>query len=184
MTTFQKIACVLVGAVIAVGVYGGYVQLFGGNGQTAVGTSAQGTTFGTAKFAGVAANLSAPGANATSSSILNTDANDRYITSIKVGCEGVGTSQTAFTGAGLSALTLSVATSSTAAPATNGNANVVGGGAITISTSTAQFAISSSTSPTGNSKVYFIWAAGSYLTFTTNATNTALCTFGSEYIPS
>ncbi len=133
------------------------------------GTSSQGSTFSSAKFYGVAVNLAAPGANGTSTSILNTDANDRYITSVGAACNGIGTSLTAYTGAGLASLTLKVATSSTAAPAANGNANVVGG-TITISTSTAQWLLSTSTTATslattgGTSVDYIVWAANSYLT--------------------
>lgn len=148
--------------------------------------SPAGSTFGTAKFAGVAVNLASPGANGTSTSILNGDASDRYISSIKAGCQGVGSSNTAYVGGGLASLQLTVATSTTAAPATNSNTNSVGGGAVVISTSTAVFGISTSTiagnstSP-GITKVYFVWASNSYLTFTTNATNTAACTFGVDY---
>lgn len=148
--------------------------------------SPAGTTSNTSRFASIAVNLAAPGANATSSSILNTDANDRYISTLKVGCEVVGTSQTAYTGAGLATLTVFAATTSTAAPATVSNTNKVGGGNVTIATSTVQFGISTSTigAATGNSQIYMIWPAGSYLTFTANATNTALCTFGADYFQS
>lgn len=148
------------------------------------GTSPQGATFNTAHFGGIAAILAAPGVNATSSSVLNTSSSDYYVTSIKIGCEGVGTSQTAYTGTGLAALTLKVATSSTAAPATNGNTNLVGGGSITIATSTTNFTLSTSTAAGGSTNVYTIWPAGAYLTFTTNATNTASCTFGADYFSS
>lgn len=150
-----------------------------------VGTSPQGSTFSSAKFYAVAVNLASPGANATSSSILNTDANDRYVSSIKLGCEGVGSSNTAFTGGGLAALTVFAATSSTAAPANNTfNANKVGGGNITVSTSTTVFAISSSTISVGSSNVYFVWPTNTYMTFTFNATNTAVCTIGVETLAS
>lgn len=177
-----KYILTFVGAVILGGaIYGAYQ--FPQVSQLA-GTSAQGSTFNTAKFAGIATNLAAPGANATSSSILNTDANDRYITSIKAGCENVGTSKTAYTGAGLASLQLTVATSSSSAPATNGNTNSVGGGAVTIGTSTTSYVVSTSTASVGTSNIYAVWLAGSYLTFTTNATNTAVCTFGAEYIAS
>lgn len=180
MTTSQK---VIAGIVIALAIVGGYyfpaVQVL----QLA-GTSSQGSTFSSAKFAGIAVNLNAPGANATSSSLLNTDANDRYVTALKGGCEVVGTSQTAYTGAGLASLTLFAATTSTAAPATVSNTNKVGGGNLTIGTSTPNFTISSTTAAGGSNAVYNIWPAGSYLTFTTNATNTAVCTFGADYIAS
>lgn len=178
--------------VIAVGTVLGVVAFFGYSPfikMVQYAGSSAGASFNTARFAGVVANLSTAGANATSSSVYNGDSSDRYITAIRLGCNGVGTSKTAYTGTGLSALTVSVATSSTAAPATNGNTNLVGGLAVTIGTSTANFVEASSTSAStvpnvGSNSVANIWAAGSYLTFTTNATNTAACTFGVDYIGS
>lgn len=140
------------------------------------GTTPQGGTTSTAHFYSIAALLAAPGANATSSSILNTTGNDLYVTSFKAGCELVGTSQTAYTGAGLAALTVKAATSSTVAPVSNSNLNLAG--SITIATTTANFLESSTTAATGVSTVNYLWSAGSYMTFTTNATNTAQCTFG------
>lgn len=140
------------------------------------------STFGTAKFAGIAVNLANPGANATSSSVLNTDANDRYVTVMRYACQNIGTSKTAYTGSGLQSLNVTAATSSTAAPATNANTNSVQSGPTNIGTSTTQFAVASSTS--GSSNISLVWASGSYMTFSTNATNTAQCTFGVDYIGS
>lgn len=144
--------------------------------------SAAGTTSNTAKFAGVVAVPSAPGANATSSSILNGDAGDRYITSVKVGCESVGTSKTAYTGAGLASLQVTMSTTSTAAPTAGGTTIST----ITIATSTPTFLQASSTASgtSGTGSFLYIWQSGSYLTFTTNATNTATCTFGGDYFQS
>lgn len=165
---------------MAIGIVVGWFMPFQAAMQ--LSTTPQGGTFNTAKFYGVAVNLAAPGANATSSSIQNTTGNDLYVTAIKAGCENVGTSQTAYTGAGLSKLLMTAATSSTAAPATNSNTNTVGSTAMTIGTSTAQFAEASSTASNGttpgSSLINNIWLAGSWMTFTTNATNTAQCTFG------
>lgn len=143
--------------------------------------SPAGSQFGDSKQAAVAINLSAPGVNATSTSLINTDGNDRFITSEKAVCEGVGTSKTAYTGTGLSAITLTLATSTTANPASNANTNTLP--VITIGTSTPNFGISSSTVGTpGNNLVSNIWLAGSALTITANATNTATCTVGVDYI--
>lgn len=188
MTPFQKGILAVVGVVVLIAIYGGYeypVAL-----PQTVGTSTTGTTFGTAKFAGVAVNLANPGANGTTSSVLNTDANDRYVSSIKIGCEGVGTSLTAYTGAGLASLTMFAATSSSQTPTSNAfNTNKVGGGNVTIGTSTVTFAEGSSTTQGGatagnNAATYSIWPTGTYMVFTTNATNTALCTFGVDYFNS
>ncbi len=194
MTTLQKSVLALVGVIIVIGTFGGYKYLFSGHPTLqGVGTASAGATNLTGTWASVAGvNLATPGTagvvggNGTSSSILNNSTNDWYISSIKVGCENVGTSQTAYTGAGLASLTLKVATSSTAAPATNANTNLVGGGSITLGTSTAQFGISTSTLGVANGSpaVYIIWAAGTYMTFTTNATNTAVCSFGVDYFSS
>lgn len=170
---------ILVGAVYGAYLYPASTTVF------VQGTSPQGSTGRTSTQANIyGVNLANPGANATSSSILNSSSNDYYITSLKVGCEGVGTSKTAYSGAALAALTLKVATSATAAIATNGNTNVVGGGAITIGTSTPNFVLSTTTASGGNNNVYNIWGAGTYLTFTFNATNTAVCTVAGDYTTS
>jgi len=151
------------------------------------GTSPQGSTFSAAKFAGVAVNLASPGANATSSSVLNPTGQDVYITGLKIGCQNVGTSNTAYSGTGLASLTLKVSTTSTAAPAAVGT-NLVGGGTLTIATGTASFVLSSTTaagsSGNGTNNQFVVWGAGTYLTFQTNATNTATCTFGADYFSS
>lgn len=148
--------------------------------RTSFGASPAGSSFSDAKIADVSVNFAAPGANATSTSVLNTDANDRYISYEKVGCEGVGTSQTAYTGTGLASLTVTIATSSTAAPSGNANTNTLP--VITVGTSTSNFVMSSSTAAApGSNLVSNIWAANSYLTFTTNATNTAKCIVGVNY---
>lgn len=151
--------------------------------EQVVGSTTQGTTGNTARQANIyGVNLAAPGANATSSSILNPTGQDVYVTAIKVGCEGVGTSKTAYSGTGLASLTFSVATTSTAAPAAQG-ANTINGGTFTIGTSTSYYAAASSTAVL-NGSYTIIWGAGSYLTFFTNATNTAICTFGVDYFQS
>lgn len=145
--------------------------------------SPQGATYFTGAFAGAVINLATPGANATSTSILNTTGNDLYVTGEKVLCEGVGTSKTAYTGTGLASATFTFATSSAAAPASNTNTNTLP--VVTLGTSTPDFVISSSTAGTpGNNLVSNIWLAGSYMTITANATNTAVCTVGVDYIGS
>lgn len=149
--------------------------------KAAFGASPAGSTFNDAKQASVAINLATPGTNGTSTSMINTDGNDRYIQSVHAACEGVGTSRTAYTGAGLASLTLTLATSTTANPASNANTNTLP--VITVSTTTTQFGISSSTMGTpGNGLVSNIWLAGSPLTITANATNTAVCTIGVSYL--
>jgi hypothetical protein len=174
---------ILAGLVLVVALVGGLylrAQVTAPQKQLA-GASPAGSSFSNAKFAGKAVAPATAGENATSTSILNTDANDRIVTVIRAGCQNIGTSRTAYTGAGLSAFTLSVGTSSTAAPAAIPSV-LVGGGAVTIGTSTVQYAVASSTS--GSEKNYVVWPANSYMTFWFNATNTAACTVGVDYLAS
>lgn len=181
MTSTTKAFLALVGAaIIGLAIYGAYQFPVA---PEATVSSTAGSTFSFAKYAGVRADLSAPGSTGTSTSVYNSDSSERYITGIRSGCSLVGTSRTAYTGAGLAALLFSAATSSTASPAVQTNTNKVGGGDVTVGTSTPNYAVAtSSATGSGSNAVYNIWPAGSYLTFTTNATNTAQCTFGVDYV--
>lgn len=187
MTTTSKslLAFAVVGALAGLIAFFNFSPFHEAVVQQLVGASDTGSTFNTAKTALIAVAPTAPGTNATSSSILNTDANDRYIISEEVGCSVLGTSKTAYSGTGLSAFTVTFATSSTAAPATAGSlGQTIGGGALTIATSSAFYAISSSTAGVGNTAGSSnVWLAGSYLTMQFNATNTAACTVGVRYLP-
>lgn len=179
MINTQKIfgGIVVVAAVLGALAFFGFTP-YGKQVVQQFGTSTQGSTGQTAKqYSVLGVNLVAPGANATSSSIQNNTGDDLYVTGLKVGCEGVGTSKTAYTGTGLALLTLSVGTSSTASPAVAPTNLIMS--AVTIATSTVDFTLASSTAATpGNSTYLNIWNAGSYMTFATNATNTAVCTYG------
>lgn len=156
--------------------------------QSVAGSSPSGSTFNTAKFAGIVMNLATPGTNGTTSSILNTDANDRYLTSITEDCEGVGTSKEAYDGAGLPALKLTVSTTTTAVPLQPASifaAPVLNGA---VATTSNWLVNSTSTNPSGyatgstaSTSIADVWLAGSYLTFWWNATNTAVCTVGAHY---
>lgn len=147
------------------------------------GASPSGATFGDSKQAAVVVNLANPGANGTSTSLLNTDSNDRYVTSVELGCENVGTSLTAYTGTGLANLLLSVGTTTTAAPASfNGFANVAQN--IKLSTSTVNLEVSSTTLALATSSLAAVWPTNTYMTFFFNATNTAACTVGVKYLGS
>lgn len=175
----KSVFAVLGAVVIGLAIVGGYFYPK----FAAVGGSSAGTTFNTAKFAGAVASLASAGANGTTTSILNTDAFDRIVLDVEAGCEGVGSSKTAYTGTGLANLFVTVGTTSTAAPAAFPSGfNVVGGVNYNISTSTPNTLLASSTA--GVSTTSIIWSAGSYLTYFTNATNTAACTFGSRYMGS
>jgi len=140
-------------------------------------TGTVGATFGSAKIAAI--NITPATADATSSSILNGDANGRWILSGFTSCTGMGSSQTYLTGAGLASLKLQAATTSVANLGLQGSTNL----AInqTVGTST-EFSNNSTT--TINANVLAFWAPNTYLTFTFNATNTAACTTGVYYIAS
>lgn len=130
-----------------------------------------GATFGDAKVSAIVINL----ATATSTAIQNNSGSDQYLMKDAIGCEGIGTSQTAYTGAGLASLKVQAATSSTGTGVlTNGNWVFN----FTIPTSTPTFTMSSSTVDTATTTNWTVWQAGSWMQFATNATNTAVCTFG------
>lgn len=149
-----------------------------------LGGSPSGTTFGDAKFAAVSINLANPGANGTSTSLINTDGTDRYVSAVKVGCEGIGTSQTAYTGTGLAALTMKVGTTSTSNPASFLSFAAISNTGITISTSTVDTMISSSTLLVATSSLAAVWPSNTPMTFYFNATNTAQCAIGVDYFQS
>ncbi len=178
----KNIIYILGGIVVAGAILGAYMYPVAIT-PVSIGTSPINSTFSSAKFAGIVM-FPTTVASATSS-VTNSDANDRYIKSIDVGCETIGNSKTLLTGTGLASLTLTVATTSTGGSIFT-NSNLVGQSTVTVPTSTAQFVIASSTAagPGGNSALNNIWPAGSNLSFSFNATNTAACTVGVTYIPS
>lgn len=181
MTTQAKSIIALVLAVVIGGaIYGAYQYPK----YQATVSSTAGTTFLTAKFAGVSVSLANPGTTGTTSSILNTDAGTRYVTGVRAACDSVGTSYTAYTGTGLASLTLSIGTSSTASANTIGaTAKVLTNGIIATSTYTNSFA--TSTSQLGSTaQSATLWHTGEYMNFQSNATNTAACTFGVDYVQS
>ncbi len=141
------------------------------------GSSAVGSSFNSAKIA--ATNISLAAAGATSTAIRNTDASDRIVTEAFATCSGIGTSLTAYTGTGLVALKVDAATSSTSVISGNSN-DVFGSGGATIATSTPTDAFTNNT--TFATAFTRRWAAGSYLVFSSNATNTAACTVGVKYL--
>lgn len=178
MTKTLKIV-LLVLAIVAVGGYFYPLSIQRTITQVQNYGSSAGTSFNTAKFAGVVFGLSS--SSATTTSIYNTDSFDRKIQSFVADCSGVGTSLTAYTGAGLSQLVFTAATTSTAAPNTITNTNTM---ALPIATSTVDSynsVGSATTTPTALSRV---WKTGTYWTISSNATNTAACTVGVNYIGS
>lgn len=163
---------IILGAVVVVllaAIAGGYYYP-----KFTVLSGATGSTFTTAKYAGVAIDLST-NTGATSTSILNTDTSSRYITNTAVTCTNMGSSFTAVTGTGLATLQLTIGTSTSASPAA-----VVSVGpfsrvasALVFSTSTAPIGqLASTTLQTSTSTLGVLWKSGEYLSFWWNATNT------------
>lgn len=177
----KKIVSTILAIVITVAIVGAYHYPKSEESVSLAGSTA-GSVFNSAKFAGVVVDLSTPGANGTSTSILNSDASDRFISGFRVGCNGVATSRTAYTGVILDALKLTIGTSTDSAPATfTGFANVTTG--YTLGTSSPVLIVASTTPQTATSSLAARWPSNSYVTFTVNATNTAVCTFGVDYLP-
>lgn len=184
----NKIIYAIIAVVVVLGVAGAYVYP---KSTTmiipSVGSSSVGTVFNTAKEAAITWQ---PSNGATTTSILNTDANDRYIKSIQGMCTGIGTSLTAVTGGGLTSngLTMSAATTTTSAPAVFSTATGFLQSQIIATTSSlgVYFATSTPQLQGGSPAVDYIriWPTSTYLTFQTNATNTMTCTVGASYLGS
>ncbi len=132
------------------------------------------------KFIGNTVDLSTTTKNATSTSFTNSDSGNRYVTGVKVVCNGLGTSQVGYIGGGLSSLTLSIGTTSSYSPASFDSFSQVA--SLNISTTTSLYSIASSTTQLSSSSAAIIWHTGENMTFYYNATNTASCSQGVEYI--
>lgn len=171
----NTILIVLVSALVGFGL-GSFLSK-DGSVLSSISTSST-TTFNSAKLAEIG--FSPATGSATSTSILNTDSTDRIVVDAFAYCDTVGTSRTAYSGGGLAALLFTAATSSTAAPVTNSNANYTMYNIV--STSTANFFVSSTT--IGVASYGRVWAPGTYMSFFSNATNTAACVVGVSYLAS
>lgn len=185
----KNVLAIVIALVVAGGIYGGYKYLITPPvTPVSIGSSDAGSTFGNAKQAAIAVNLASPGTNGTTTFITNNDTNDRFVSSVELGCENIGTSQTPYTGAngaGVSTLQMTVGT---------GTASTIVGGipqsfskvvtAMVIPTSTANYLVSSSTSANNlaSTTLSTIWHSGESMIFGINATNTAQCTIGVRYI--
>lgn len=161
---------------LVVGVIGGHS--FWPQSQIATVQAPVGSTFNTAKIASIVFNPQT--GTATSTSILNTDADDRIIQSSFFYCDTIGTSRTAYTGTGLAVFTFTAATTSTSAPGTITNTNLV----MSNTMATATTPLYNASSTIGTADFGRIWATGSYLSFASNATNTASCVIGVNYLAS
>ena len=182
-TKYMKILGVIVVILAIVGGYEFPVQKQSVQQVVVKGINPSGTNYSNAMYDGVTVNLGSAGAGATSTSIYNTDSFDRYVTSIRGACVNVGTSKTAYTGTGLVSLQLTVATTTTANPAVIPG-NIAVANAFVLSTSTTNFMFASSTTQVSTTSNAIVWPANTYETFWVNATNTATCTFGLDYVGS
>lgn len=168
----------IVGFLVLVAIAGGY---FFPKVYRVVG-SAVGTTFATAKVAAV--NFSPTSATASSTFILNTDGSDRYILDSFAMCTAIGTSFTAYTGAGLTsaAVVFQMSTSSATTAGNIANTNYASNLAIATSTGAVNLVASSTEGVIfGYSR---IWPSNTYLGIFANATNTAVCNVGVHYLAS
>lgn len=175
MTTKTVLVLAVVAALVGVGFY-----TYGGNSNgTGNSTSVAGNTFNAAKTAMIV--WSPISASATTTSILNTDANDRIIKQAQYSCTGL-TNSFAQTAAGVAALIFQAATTSASAPANfSGNTNFVLN--TTVATSTAELFVGSTTPGATASSFVRRWGAGTYLTFSANATSSAqTCVIGVDYL--
>ncbi len=140
-----------------------------------------GTTGTTGKYLSVTMSLN--GTTGTTTSILNRFGQDVAVRATDVMCQTVGTSRTAYTGAGLAALNFKIATSSTntvTGNVTDINANYLAN--LNVGTSTTDDYAATSTEGViqGTSRII---PAGAYAIISSNATNTASCAVGLSVMP-
>lgn len=171
-TTTLKIVGVLI---VIFAIAGAYFYPIGSQ----IAGSSAGASFTSAKVAQI--NINPQSITSTSTSLLNTDASDRYVTDGFVSCKGL-TNMFAADAAGVATFNWTAATSSTASPVPSIASNAFASMQVTLGTSTSfnQTATSTYTVPWGR-----IWTAGTYMVFQTNATSsTAACTVGVHYLAS
>lgn len=148
--------------------------------EMSVGTSSTGTTFSTAKIAEVV--MAPQSVTATSSSILNTDSSDRYVTDAGVYCTGLTTMFGMNGAGGLVTFDYYAGTTSSAAPTAAVTSNPLLAMRVSVATATPNGFTATSTFTNPYARV---WNSGSYLTFQTNGTSSAaICTPYVRYIAS
>lgn len=170
MTTTTKGIIAVVGAVVLVlFVWGAYqypkeVQLTAG--------SSAGSTFQSAKIAEVVSDATYTGASTTLGYVLNGDASDRVVIDAGAFCTGLASASSAVNiynfRAGTSTNVFNIPS------ATNLAMNV------TLASSTSQRYVATSTYL--GSGIQQVWATGTYMVFTINATTSATCTPFVHYI--
>ncbi len=136
--------------------------------------SPAGATFGNQKLAFIVWTPSTD--SATSTSILNTDDNDRIITSADYWCANL----TTVNGAPRTSWAFTAATTSISSMSLQGNTNFVLN--TNVATTTSELYVSSTTPGLLATADYRRWATGSYMTFNANASSTATCVIGVKYL--
>lgn len=164
----------IAGVLVVLVVIGGY---FYPKLPTVFGNAASpsGSTFGDSK---IAFTSWFPASNAaTSTSMLNTDGNDRIINTLDYWCSSL----TSVNGAPLTSTgwIFTAATTSVANQGLQGSTNYVL--STTVATTTAELWVSSSTPGNTSTVDYRRWAPNTYLTINSNASSTANCTIGISY---
>lgn len=184
MTTQTKVILSLVAAfVIAGAIYGAYQYPQVTKVVQQIGSPA-GSTFNTAKVATIEW---APSIlTGTTTSIFNSDTSDRTVESVKYSCTTLGTSKASETGAALLSLNFKAATTSSSNPAGQLGANTNYLFNSNVATTTPFQYVSSSTpgiaTTAGTLDFVRVWPASGYITFLSNATNTATCLVGVSYL--
>jgi hypothetical protein len=172
-TTKIVVAALIVGA--AIGLVLGHSFWPTTQFQSVAGSSPAGSDFSTSKEYSTVMNLSS--STGTTTSILNTDTNARYVTSVFADCQGVGTVSSS-----VAALTFTMATSTQSyAGSTTVLSVSPATGYVTLATSSTVSTVASSTWQTPYPQ---LWAPATYLNIFTNATNTAVCTVGVHTVAS
>lgn len=167
----------LIGLALVIAIAGAYAVGFKYPEIPANFGSPIGTTFQTQKAPAITFSPT----TGTSTSIQNNTGSDQYVMKNQIVCTNIGTSRTAFTGAALASLTLTLATSSTG----TGVVPIVNPILLnfTVPTTSPIFLMGSSTTDTASSSA-IDWTAGSWLMWGFNATNTAVCTLGVQTLGS
>jgi len=172
MTTFSKslLAFAVVGALAGIVAFFNVSPFRSAIEQLA--GSAAGTTFQTAKVAAV--NFAPATSAASSTSILNSDAGNRYITDTFLDCLGAN---------GQGFQTIQGATTSVASLGLQGSINYFASTTATTTAAANNMYVSTSTEGALGSETR-VWGAGSYITFVVSSTNSGACTAGVHYLQS
>lgn len=172
----KKSTIAIVSFLVALAIVGGYFfpTIKGSFGATsATGTTNNVTSWSSITFLPL---------TASTTSLLNTGASDRAILGSYTMCTSATTVRSYGAGAGLANFTVQAATTSAdgSTKGLEGNVNYIVNESVATSTGTGYTASTTEGVIYGISR---IWPVNTYLTFITNATTTASCSFGVEWLP-